>query len=437
MAAANIPYALIFLALGLTALIAQSYAYTYLVIVGFLLLQIIAFRNVTHKLVAGLFLAYLSIALLNISTYRNHVSLETINIYLFFALCLFIPIILASGRGKQDFYELYPSRLTKLFILGHLAIAWLALAYVYARFGFVAVQQDERFGIPTAISYTIRSVQFIPAYMVICRSFREFPLSFWPIAVLSIAPSILLASRSTAVLAVLAVVLIVMALDSYKWVRPSFTPGHSRKASTLVLLAVLGFASLVLVGGGFYLRRAASPQLIDGAQFVERYFHSLPGALAYVLAPFHQGFNEAAALTSRIVDYGIENTFTNIPLLWADFANLLGTDDMSAAQYFGNRIGRTQAGGLTPGLVGGILLDFRHTYVLWFLGLGTVSALLFLISRSDRRFLCLYAIFVSQLIHLFQRGFIKPEYLTILLIAAIYLATLKRKPRGAQSQTLA
>uniref|UniRef100_A0A5Q5CC61 Oligosaccharide repeat unit polymerase n=1 Tax=Mycobacterium sp. (strain JLS) TaxID=164757 RepID=A0A5Q5CC61_MYCSJ len=432
MVLASVPLALASIAIGTTALIVESYTYTYLVIVSFLLVQIFAFNNITHRLVAGIFLAYLSIALLNISSYRNYISSETINIYLVFVLCLFIPIMIVSGGGGKDQYEYRPGRLTGIFIVGHLAITWVALAYVYSRFGIVAVEQDERFGIPTAISYIIRSAQFIPAYMVICRSLREFPLGFWPITFLSIAPSILIASRSTAVLAVLAIVLIILALEDYRWVKPSFasSPSLKPRSTAPLLLMILGVASITFIGGGFYVRRASSPQLIDGTEFVQEYLQSLPAAVAYVLAPFHQGFNEASALTSRIVDYGIENTFTGIPLLWADFANLLGTDTTSAAQYFGDSIGRTQAGGLTPGLVGGVLLDFPTTYALWFLGIGILSAILFLKSRYDRRFLCIYAIFVTQLVHLFQRGFLKPEYLTIMLIAAVYLATFEREPRS-------
>lgn len=427
----RIVYASSIVVLTATAWAFESYVYTYIVIVGVLVFQVLAFKNITHRLLAGIFLVYLAIALLNVSTYRNNISVETANIYLVAVACIFIPLILVSGVSRHDDYELQPSNLTNLLIAGHLAIAWIALVYVYVRFGVVVVQQDERFGIPTALGYAIRSAQFVPAYMVICRSFRDFPLGFWTTAMLSISPSILIASRSTAVLAVLAIVIIVLALNSYQWSRPTFTSSLSSnvRLSTPVVLSVLVAISFAFIGGGFYIRRAYSSGLMDGSQYVEQYLDSMPRPVAYIIAPFQQGFNETTALTSRVVDYGITNNFTDVPLLWADFANLLGTDDTAAAQYFGDYIGRAQAGGLTPGLVGGVLLDFPQTYVLWFLALGVLTAALYRKSLSDRRFLCLYAIFLTQLVHLLQRGFLKPEYITILIITAIYLATLQRVAR--------
>ena len=148
------------------------------------------------------------------------------------------------------------------------------------------------------------------------------------------------------------------------------------------------------------------------------------------MVPFHQGFNETAALTSRIVDFGIYNSFTTTPLLFADFDNLLGVSNVAAAQFFGDDIGRVGDGGLTPGLIGGVLLDFKETFFVFFLILGLLLLVLRTLAQKSRIFLGFYVLLIVQLMHLFHRGFVKPEYITIMMIASIYFMTFKRVSRN-------
>ncbi|GAB2931491.1 hypothetical protein GCM10027181_32910 [Rheinheimera gaetbuli] len=203
--------------------------------------------------------------------------------------------------------------------------------------------------------------------------------------------------------------------------------GSTLKKVSLLKVSVIGFIiSFLMIGGGFYLRRAYSPDLMTGPEMIDIYFGGNHSFYIYILLPFHQGFNETAALTSRIVDYGITNVFSSTALFFADFNNLFGISNIAAAQYFGDEIGRVGDGGLTPGVVGGLFMDFSYYTVLIFIIFGLIYAYLVKSSEKSKCALCICCIYVTQFMHLFHRGFVKPEYITIFLIAGFYVLLLKK-----------
>jgi hypothetical protein len=408
---------------------AGDYPTVYCCVIGIILTYVIVETEITGRILGSYILVYFGIALLNISTYRGYISVPAAQIYLIAIASLLAPMAIIRRRPIVAPVDLRPSQITNAVILAHLAVAWLALIYVYAAIGPIIVRQDLRFRIPTALGYTIRSVQFLPVYMLICRDRTRFWLPLPYIAVLAMFPTLLIASRATLALVLVAMALLVVAMQSYGWQGVFYQNGvlqrFNRPKVRVSIVLGAGVLGLFFIVSGFYLRRSNSDDLISGVEFVRRYFDA-GNPISYVLAPIHQGFNETAALTSRVVDKAMVNQQTATPLLWADFDNLLGRSDVAAAQYFGNAVGRAQAGGLTPGLVGGVLLDFRSTYYYWFLGLGIVTAGLRFFGMMDRRVLCVYAIFLSQVFHLLHRGFVKPEYLTIVIIAIFYMLTFTR-----------
>lgn len=406
-----------------------TYAGVYASIFAMLLFYVIISGEISSRILSLYLLTYFGIALLNISTYRGYISVETIQIYFVSLASLILPMVLLQRRPVTLAPDLRPSPITNLVIVAHLAIAWLATLYVYGAIGPVLIKQNLRFGIPTAIGYTIRSVQFIPVYMLVCRDKSKFWISLPYAFLLSLIPTLLIASRATVALVLLAMGLLSAILQNYGWQSYAFEGNVltrlNRSRTRMGVLIVAAVAGLVIIIGGFYLRRSSGDgNLMTGTEFVSRYFDA-SNPLSYLIAPVHQGFNETAALTSKIVDRGIINQQTSTPLLWADFDNLLGRSSVAAAQYFGNVIGRAEDGGLTPGLVGGVLLDFPNTYYWWFLGLGSLLAVARFFAAYSRRALCVYTILLSQVFHLIHRGFIKPEYLTIVFIAMFYMMTLK------------
>jgi hypothetical protein len=420
----------------IVALVSGNYNVCYALFVSTLVFFSVRAKDIVVKLF-GIFLTfYLSIALLNISTYRNEISLQTIQMYSFAVLMMLIPLSFV-GEGRSYATRMYKlSSLTYRVMAVHILLSWLAVIYIYGRYGIIILNQDARFGIPTGLIYAVRSCQFIPLVIIAgmisapARKNKWRVIALW--SILSIAPTLLIASRATAVLVLVAIAIFVIAADAYGWLQRSRRQPHIplivRYAPMFAGITILGIALIV---GGFYVRRAGTYQLMDGHVFVSIYFSD--NIFSYIVAPLHQGFNETAALTSRIVDYGIRNTFTQTPMIVADFDNMFGRSSTSAAGFFGDRIGRAQAGGLTPGLLGALLLDFREWYWAWFLAIGGVIAYIGDWARRDVRVLLVYAVGLSQFIHLFHRGFVKPEYVFLLMIYTGYVLTFRAVALGRRS----
>lgn len=396
----------------------DQYHIGYLIFLSCFILISILERDIFIKVFLASMSFYLLIGLLNISTYRNYISVSTIKVYAISYTSLLLPMLIFRWRNTQHL-TIVARPLFYYTAITHILICYIALAYVYAAIGPIIINQDLRFKIPTALGYTIRSCQFIPLFMLslLGKSISSRQL-FW-LTLAAIAPSALIASRST-------VLLVFFAMFIF-WLYKSSLRKNARIINTRTVVASVGvfILALVFISGGFYLRRAGTDQLIDGSVFVETFMGQYPGWLTYPLAPLHQGFNETAALTSRVVDNGYKNYFTDTPLLLADFDNLLGRSSVSAAQYFGDLIGRAQAGGLTPGLVGGVLLDFPSSYPLIFSAIGLCVVLTRGLVGRDIRWALLHSIVIVNMIHLFHRGFMKPEYITAMLICVFYILLLR------------
>lgn len=404
-----------------------SYPALYVLLLVYLFSAIRVIRELASRMFVGTIAFYCAFALLNISEYRNYISVEALSVYVISLVTLVAPIAFTDRAHAISAPERRLTRFAKLMIAGHLTIAWVAVAYVYATKGLVIVNQDARFGISTAVGYTIRSTLFVPVFVLMCSNRPAQRSLFLLVVVLSLLPALLIASRSTVMLAILAVALYYFVAQRRGWDFAVQRLGRARKQKVALGLTA-ALACYVVVAGGFYVRRANTDQLMSGSEYVQTYLGQYPKILMMAIAPLQQGLNETSALTSRIVDSNIVNYDTATPLLFADFDNLLGRSDVSAAQYFGNTIGRAQDGGLTPGLVGGVLLDYRHSYVLVFLLLGLGVVALRYAARNDRAWLVVYLIMLTQVIHLFHRGFIKPEYVSTLIISLVYVWATAEKP---------
>lgn len=403
----------------------NTYVALYVFLFLILALNILHTREKTTYLLLLSITVYLSIGLLNISHYRNYASVETIRTYTVAILCLLLPLSAFPSKLQQNLPNFRSTSFLRMMVFGHIIISWLFVLMIYTTKGVVIVNQDLRFGIPTSVGYAIRSCQFIPVYLLCLDKNDQLRKLMVPIVVLSVLPTVLIASRSTVFLIFLSMLFYQLGaegkigLDIRK--RKNLSPFKK-----MVLYASVTLAAVLLIGGGFYLRRAGTDQLMSGFVFIAIYMENIPFWLAIVLAPFHQGFNETIALTSRIVDFGYYNHFTSTPLLLADFENLLGISSVSAAQHFASFIGRAQDGGLTPGLIGGVLLDYPSSYPLFFLCIGLVLAKSRAVAMGNLKWLVFHSILLTQFIHLFHRGFVKPEYVTILIIAGIYLSQMRR-----------
>lgn len=406
--------------LWLTSRAFGSYSFTYLCLMTTLLVVLILHKNILTRTITGFYIGYLGIGLLNVSSYRGEISLETIDLYY---LCLFFfyaPIVLFVHQDRLDQpvkYKYSKTKALELVTTGHLIIVYGATLYVYATKGLVLIHQDLRFGIPTSLAYTIRSSLFIPMIFMCMRSWRP-NYRFLCFALMCILPSFLIGSRSTGLVAIFSMVIFyLVALAD----RDKFSLYSKIKIGALV-----ASVSYLAIGVGFYVRRAYSPDLMTGTELINSYFAGNTSFYIYMILPFHQGFNETAALTSRVIDQGIQNLFSTTILFLADFNNLLGRSNIAAAQYFGDEIGRVGGGGLTPGVIGGLYMDIQAKVVLAFLAFGGAYAALLNLSKKNKLIICIVSIYATQYMHLFHRGFVKPEYITVFIITLVYMALLRK-----------
>lgn len=97
-------------------------------------------------------------------------------------------------------------------------------------------------------------------------------------------------------------------------------------------------------------------------------------------------------------------------------------DVLSRVLYVGD-----YAGGITPGVIGGLYLDFGYWLVPMLFITSFFIYFLYRKSLNSDMYKILYVITIAQFFHIYHRGFFKPEYLfsyTIILFY-IYIASLK------------
>jgi len=407
--------------LWLTAFTSQSYTTTYISLALSIALFISTQRNTLVRLIGSFFLIYLGIGLLNISDYRGTISITTINIYFLCVIAFLLPVLILVNPRKEIARYKYIYRKTPLLdatTTGHLLIVYAATLYIYATKGIIILNQDRRFGIPTALGYTIRSCLFIPIIYMCLHDWRPSG-RFYLLCFAAILPSFLIGSRSTGLVSIFSMIIFYFVAHH----KPNATIPLSKKIKIGALAAITTY---LMIGVGFYVRRIFSPDLMTGQELIREFFNDNQSFYIYLLLPFHQGFNETTALTSRIIDEGISNVFSGTILFLADFDNLLGRSNIAAAQYFGDEIGRVGDGGLTPGMIGGLYMDIQEQVITIFFIFGLFYAFLVKAATRNQLALCITAIFATQFMHLFHRGFVKPEYITVFLITFFYFLLLRK-----------
>jgi hypothetical protein len=125
-------------------------------------------------------------------------------------------------------------------------------------------------------------------------------------------------------------------------------------------------------------------------------------------------------LTNRILINGQRNDVNEHALFVADLYTVLPGEQLAGGRSLGQMFGALEAGGLTPGLLGGLYVDYGENSIFFFLVLGLLLAWCLRRACVHARFVPLYVSLLIQAAHLFHRGFLKPEYVTAMFIAAAY-----------------
>jgi hypothetical protein len=361
--------------------------------------------------------AYLLLALLNLSSWRGDIEPYTIKMYALSLLALYLPFVFTSRRMRLRVAPLSFRSTVKLIAIGHILVAFTAVGFLYATHGVIILHQDLRFGIPAALWYVVTSP--LPLAALAPLFFRNLRPQL-TLVVMSILPTLLIGVRASALVALLAFALTrtyVHGASGRRFALP--------KRATLVGLVTV---SVLVISLGFYGRRSGTTALLTPSAVARIYFGS-DASWVYAVMPLYLGFRETTGLTNAIITGRISNDVNEVPLIVADLYTVLPGEQLDAGQSLGRIFGSVDAGGLTPGLLGGVYIDFGEYALAAFFIVGAVLACCVAMAARHHQYVPIYAVLLSQALHLFHRGFLKPEYFTTVAIVAFY--AFAARPRAA------
>lgn len=385
----------------------DNYALIYAALVGFLFFATAMVRNYL-RIVIFYMGFYLSIGLLNISTWRGYITVETLSLYAWAMYALVLPILVLAPRLIDvPFQPARQQKLVKLVIVGHIFVVFLAVLFVYGTIGNVLSAQHLRFRIPTAVEYAIKSALPIAAVLPFLK--LRWPV-LWLFALL--LPPVMIGSRGTAVIGILAYVCVLLHKSGGRLDLRTFLVKN--RTYLLYGLGAVGIISVL-----FYMRRGGDNGLANVDVIMYHYF-DYDNLLIRAILPFYLGFKETIGFSTIIINDQIENTINPYPLFFADLLTVLPGENIAAGQSMSRIFGSTHDGGLTPGMLGGTYIDYGHASVGFFAVTGLLLCWMQRSIASSPYFIIIYVQVITQAIHLFHRGFLKPEYVTSVLIAAFY-----------------
>lgn len=354
---------------------------------------------------------YLLIALLNISTWRGYTDIFTLKCYILSLYFLALPMLLGKDSITDKEFRFGGNlEFVKFGISLHLAIAYLFVVYIYITKGIVLINQNERFGIPTGVEYAVKSVLPIAAFIPFL-----FKKNHIPMILLVVLPSILLGYRGTSVLALVSYVICIWYIATLN----NNMKNKATKRSKKYLYIFFGIICFIIVFSGFYLRRTSSSELAAVDVILDLYF-DYNDWWVYLIIPFYLGFKETIGLTNTIITSGTENNINEHTLFFADLFTVLPGERLAAGQSLGKIFGTVEDGGLTPGLLGGLYIDYGILSFIFFFISGISLRFISKIAYRNVLFVPVASLIITQFIHLFHRGFLKPEYITSLMIALFY-----------------
>ncbi|MGS0534540.1 hypothetical protein [Pseudoalteromonas sp. SaAl2] len=358
---------------------------------------------------------YLMVALLNISTWRGYTDVYTLKLYFFAFLCLCMPLMLNFNIKKDIRVRL--GRDKNFVLLGvalHLAIVYLCVLYIYGTKGPIILNQSLRFGVPTAIEYIIKSALPIAAFVPLMKARKHFLL-----VSIIVLPAILMGYRGTSVLALVSYLITLWYVNGCK---NKLLGKKNNRNKTYYFLGLICF---LIVFTGFYLRRTGSSELATVDVLIDIYF-DYNSPLLYLIIPFYLGFKETIGLSNKLISENITNNINDYPLFFADLFTVLPGERLAAGQTLGKIFGTVEGGGLTPGILGGLYIDYGLYAFLFLIGMGVLFKLIIVQAYRNLLFIPVYTLLLTQYIHLFHRGFLKPEYVTSLLIVVFYFLMLNK-----------
>lgn len=422
----RIPFVLIILMFF--ALLELTYVESYLLLT-FFCISLISKKNLNVNVFSVFCFFYFGIGLLNISSLRGVIATDSLQIIFIYLIFLLLPLAFFSRNKSAALTDsIYISSYGYFFILIHIFLAYLVLTFIYIKVGNIFLNQSLRLNIPVWAGYVVRSILVIPLIVTVLSN-ENLPVfkSKKMIFLLCYIPCIFIGARGTAITFLLShLFLFVLIQNNFKNSFANYTFSLKKRLKKRNVIG-LGFFIFIIVVSGFYLRRTGDSIYASPQELINLYF-DVDTIWLYLIMPFYFAFRETVGITNNIIINSLNNVEA-IPLFIADIFTVLPGDYKAAGQSLGELVGRVGSGGLTPGIVGGLYIDFGIKGAIFVAVISSLLGYFFYKSGSSKKYCVIYAIFIFQYIHLIHRGFLKPEYLTFLIIALFYLLLLSKNHR--------
>ena len=386
-----------------------------------LFLEFILNKDLNSKIISFFLLVYFFIPFLNISTYRGVIEFETILIYCISNIFILFVLRYFSYLKIPEKKIFYIKNNVNVFVLAliHIFITYILLFYLYFVYGNIFVNQELRFYISPIIGYLIKSTIYIPLVFIALKKNTSFLYKF-VFLILPLVPAFLIGSRGTVIMIIFGVmiVLLMMQLEKNKIINII-----NLKYKTLKFKHFLYglFSSSLILYSVFYIRRMTSKVYVSSTELIKRYFDvSIPPVFIFLILPIYLNLRETVGITNQILTQKLKAN-SIIPLFFSEIFTVLPGKQISPGAVLGELIGRSGDAGLTPGIIGGIYLDFGY------FSLIVPSLIVFFICFFYRqcliydRYKILYALSLIQFFHLYHRGFLKLEYFISFFIVLVYI----------------
>lgn len=395
---------------------------------AFLFWTFINFNNLNIKIFSGFFFLYYFIPLPNISTYRGTIVYETLMLYTLMILIGLLPIIFKGYSKinlKKTITKIEFNTLFKNAVTTHLLLVYLLLLIIYIKFGNVVLNQELRFKIPTVLGYLIKSTIYIPLFVtfIINTERRTFKSVFPKYIFLPLLPAILIGSRGTVILVIISLALLIIITNTLPGERYNLKTSivWKRKKKLIYKLATL---SIFIIYFFYYIRRFFSDKLLSNMGVIEKFFSS-NNPIYLLILPIYASFRETIGLANVLVKNHYQNSITQYPLFFQELTTVLPGEQMAPGKVIGQIVGSSLDAGLTPGILGGLYLDYKNYSIFGCLVFTLIINRLYNKSMYNEYSKILYVITLTQFFHLFHRGFLKPEYIMAYAIIFFYFVILK------------
>jgi oligosaccharide repeat unit polymerase len=372
------------------------------------------------------------IPFLNVTSYRGTIEYGTLTIYsiVYILVVIFFALGHHISKGFRSKSSIYLYATTNAYVLAqlHIIISYATLLYIYSTYGNILLDQSIRFTLDAKLTYVVVSTVYIPLYFSVCRNIRFTTHNTLVFIILPLLPPLFIGSRSVVVAIFFGILLVRFLMIeekkvSFNWITEK-TKDISRMRIMLLGSLVLGIFTVVY----FFRRLSSKTSFTDSiSSYIDVELGFFAQLLIAPILPLYFNLRETVGLTNRILIDNLHNTTSELPLFLSELITFLPGKQVSPGVVFGDMVGKVQEGGLTPGMIGGIYLDFGYVCVI------VPAIVVFLISSisvkaiSHDGYKLVLSLFTIQFIHLYHRGFLKLEYLTAYVILFLYISVSRRR----------